>query len=126
LRVRILLLATAAALALPTVALAHASLVRSDPRDGAVVSVAPKTVRFTFDDDVHVRSGIQAVRNGGGSVLGGKPHMVGGRLLVVPLRSGLGDGDYTVLWRVLTDDGHTLEGAIAFGVAVSRERPEHA
>jgi copper transport protein len=123
LRVRILLLATAVALALPSAASAHATLIRSDPEDGAVVSVAPKTVRFTFDDDVRARSGIEAVRNGGGSVLGGKPRMVGGRVLVVPLRSGLGNGDYTVLWRVLSDDGHTLEGAIAFGVGSGRSPP---
>jgi copper transport protein len=123
LRVRILLLATAAALALPSAAFAHARLVRSDPRDGAVVSVAPKSVRFTFDDEVRARSGIEAVRNGGGSVLGGKPRVVGGRVLVVPLRSGLGEGDYTVLWRVLSDDGHTLEGAIAFGVGTGRAPP---
>jgi copper transport protein len=123
LRERTLFLVTAAALALPSAAFAHASLVRSDPRDGAVVSVAPKTVRFTFDDDVRARSGMEAVRNGGGSVLGGKPRVVGGRVLVVPLRSGLGDGDYTVLWRVLSDDGHTLEGAIAFGVGTGRSPP---
>jgi len=123
LRVRILLLATAVALALPSAASAHATLIRSDPQDGAVVSVAPKTVRFTFDDDVRARSGIEAVRNGGGSVLGGKPRMVGGRVLVVPLQSGLGNGDYTVLWRVLSDDGHTLEGAIAFGVGNGRSPP---
>ena len=98
---RILLLASVVALALPSTAFGHASLIRSDPRDGAVVSVAPKSVRFTFDDDVRARSGIEAVRNGGGSVLGGKPRVAGGRVLVVPLRSGLGNGDYTVLWRVL-------------------------
>jgi copper transport protein len=126
LRVRILLLATALALALPSAAFGHASLVRSNPRDGAVVSVAPKTVRFTFDDDVRVRSGIEAVRNGGGSVLGGKPRVIGGRVLVVPLRAGLGEGDYTVLWRVLSDDGHTLEGAIAFGVGTGRAPPSVA
>jgi copper transport protein len=123
LRVRILLLATALALALPSAASGHASLVRSDPRDGAVLSVAPTSVRFTFDDDVRARSGIEAVRNGGGSVLGGKPRIVGGRVLVVPLQAGLGDGDYSVLWRVLSDDGHTLEGAIAFGVGEGRAPP---
>ena len=121
--VRILLLASVVALALPSAAFGHASLIRSAPRDGAVVSVAPKSVRLTFDDDVRARSGIEAVRNGGGSVLGGKPRVVGGRVLVVPLRSGLGNGDYTVLCRVLSDDGHTLEGAIAFGVGTGRSPP---
>jgi copper transport protein len=114
------------ALVLPPSAFGHASLVRSDPRDGAVIGAAPKTVRFTFDDDVRAQSGIKAVKNGGGSVLGGKPYVVAGRVLVVPLRPGLGDGDYTVLWRVLSDDGHALEGAIAFGVGTGRPPPSPA
>jgi copper transport protein len=126
LRARSLLLVAIVTLALPSAAYGHASLVRSDPRDGAVIATAPQTVRFTFDDDVRAQSGIKAVRNGGGSVLGGKPRVVGGRVLVVPLRAGLGDGDYTVLWRVLSDDGHTLEGAIAFGVGTGRPPPSAA
>jgi copper transport protein len=114
------------ALALPGIAQAHASLVRSTPRDGAVLATAPASVRFVFDDDVRVRSGVKAIRNGDGSVLAGKPRMIGGRVLVVPLRAGLDDGDYTVLWRVLSDDGHTLEGVISFGVGTGRPPPEAA
>jgi copper transport protein len=51
---------------------------------------------------------------------------VGGRVLVVPLRTGLGDGDYTVLWRVLSDDGHTVSGVLAFGVGAGRAPPQAA
>lgn len=121
-----LFLATALALALPGIAHAHASLVRSTPRDGTVLATAPASVRFVFDDDVRERSGIKAIRNGDGSVLAGKPRVIGGRVLVVPLRAGLGDGDYTVLWRVLSDDGHTLEGVISFGVGTGRSPPAAA
>ena len=112
----------AAALALPAAAAAHAQLIRSTPGDRAVLAAAPREARFFFDDDVDVASGNRAVRNGGGSVLGGKPHMVGGRTLVVPLRR-LTDGDYTVLWRVVSDDGHLLSGVIAFGVGAGRAPP---
>ena len=87
---------------------------------------APTRVRVVFDDNVRPVSGIKAIRNGGGSVLGGKPRIVGGRVLVVPLRTGLGDGDYTVLWRVLSDDGHRLSGVVAFGVGASRAPPQAA
>ena len=45
---------------------------------------------------------------------------------MIPLRAGLPDGDYTVLWRVLSDDGHKLSGVIAFGVGASRAPPEAA
>ena len=39
---------------------------------------------------------------------------------------GLRNGDYTVLWRVLSDDGHTLSGVIAFGVGSGRAPPQAA
>jgi copper transport protein len=113
---------SAAALALPGAAAAHAQLVRSTPADRAVVATAPREARFVFDDGVRAASGIQAVRNGDGSVLDGKPHVVRGRTLVVPLRQ-LDNGDYTVLWRVISDDGHTIAGVIAFGVGAGRPPP---
>ncbi len=110
----------------PAAAQAHATLVRSDPRDGAVLAAAPSTVRLVFDDTVRAVSGMKAIRNGGGSVLSGRPQVVNGRVLVVPLRGGLPDGDYTVLWRVLSDDGHRLSGVIAFGVGAGRAPPTAA
>ena len=123
---RALLLAALCALALPSSAWAHASLVRSQPADRAALAAAPATVRFVFDDDVRVASGTKAIRNGDGSVLAGKPRVVGGRVLVVPLRAGLADGNYTVLWRVLSDDGHTIEGVTTFGVGAGRPPPTAA
>jgi copper transport protein len=91
-----------------------------------VLGSAPTRVRVVFDDDVRLVSGIKAIRNGGGSVLDGKPRIAGGRSLVIPLRSGLADGDYTVLWRVLSDDGHKLAGVVAFAVGAGRAPPQAA
>jgi copper transport protein len=91
-----------------------------------VLGRAPAKVRVVFDDDVRLASGIKAIRNGDGSVLDGKPRIVGGRVLVIPLRAGLADGDYTVLWRVLADDGHELSGVVALGVGAGRGPPQAA
>ena len=110
------------ALALPAAAAAHATLLHSSPADRAVAPTAPREVRFVFDDRVRVASGIRAIRNDGGSVLDGKPRVVGGKTLVVPLRQ-IGDGDYTVLWRVVSDDGHTEAGVISFAVGSGRSPP---
>jgi len=123
---RALLLASFSALLFPSSAWAHASLVRSLPADGTVLAAPPASVRFVFDDDVRAGPGIKAIRNGDGSVLAAKPRIVGGRALVVPLRAGLGDGDYTVLWRVVSDDGHTIAGVAAFGVGEGRGPPRAA
>jgi copper transport protein len=114
--------AAAAALSLPGAAHAHAQLVSSTPADRAVLATAPGEARFMFDDNVTAASGNRAVRNGDGSVLGGKVHVVGGRTLVVPLQH-LRSGDYTVLWRVVSDDGHLISGVIAFGVGAGRAPP---
>ncbi len=125
-RVRALFLPVCCALTFPAGAWAHASLVRTVPADGTVLAAAPGSVRFVFDDDVRAGSGIKAIRNGDGSVLGGKPRIVGGRVLVIPLRAGLGDGDYTVLGRVISDDGHTIAEVTAFGVGEGRGPPKAA
>ena len=53
-------------------ALAHAVLLRSQPADGAVLGVAPASVRLTFDEPVRAAGGIEVVRPNGVSVLGGK------------------------------------------------------
>src|SRR5213592_3942364 len=116
------LLAAAAFLVFPGRALAHATLVRSVPENGAVLARGPRQARFVFDDPVRIASGIRAVRNGAESVLGGRPRVVGGKTLVVPL-APLDDGDYTVLWRVVADDGHTESGVISFAVGAGRSPP---
>jgi len=126
LRIALPLLVVLSVLALPEQAWAHARLLSTVPRDGAVLGSAPDRVRVSFDSDVRLASGIKAIRNGGGSVLAGKPRVAGGRVLVIPLRSGLVNGDYTVLWRVLSDDGHKLSGVLAFGVGTGRAPPQAA
>jgi len=127
LRARALLVLLLCSLALPGSAWAHATLVKVTPENGTVLSSPPTAVRLVFDDRVRAGSGIKAVRNEGGtSQLDGKARVVGGRTLVVPLRSGLPDGDYTVLWRVVSDDGHTIAGVTVFGVGAGRPPPTAA
>jgi copper transport protein len=109
-----------AAIAVPA-AFAHAQLVSTDPGDGAVLPRAPARVTLVFDDDVHVERGTTVVANAGKKPVAGKPQ-ASGRTLVIPLRK-LGDGDYTVRWRVLSNDGHTVQGVFAFAVGAGRAAP---
>jgi copper transport protein len=114
-------------LAVPGSASAHATLVKVTPENRAVLATPPTAVRLVFDDTVRAASGIKAIRNDGeASVLAGKAHVLGGRTLVVPLKSGLADGDYTILWRVVSDDGHTIAGVTVFGVGAARPPPTAA
>ena len=101
----------------------HATLIRTVPPNGAVLVHSPATVRIVFDDVVQRGPGIEVVRNGGASVLDGKPRAGGGRTLVLPLRRGLAKGDYTVRWAIVSDDGHLESGVLAFAVGLGSARP---
>ena len=95
---------------------AHANLLSTSPRDGVVVASPPKHVRVRFDDPVTVGPGNAVVAADRRSVLAGSPRLVrGGRELVLPLK-GLGNGDYSVRWAIVSDDGHFESGSLAFRV----------
>ena len=119
------LAAAAAALAAAPAAWAHARIVSTHPTDGAVLASAPAQVTIRFDDTVRVLGGTTVVDNSDKRpVTAGKPSGRG-RLVTIPLEK-LRDGDYTVRWRVLSDDGHTIEGVFAFAVGVGRAPPSAA
>jgi copper transport protein len=120
---RTALVAALAALLAPGAAWAHASLVRTDPSDGAVLAHSPAQVSFTFDDAVRAGPGIEAIRNGGASVLGAKAQVAERKTLLVPLRPGLPDGDYSVRWSIISEDGHLESGVLAFAVGLGRAPP---
>jgi copper transport protein len=110
-------------LAAPTAAFAHATLLRVEPADGSVLRAAPAAVRLFFDDVIRPEPGMRAVRNAGGSALGGRPRVVDGRELVIPLRADLEHGSYTVLWRVLSDDGHSIAGVTTLAIGTGEPPP---
>jgi copper transport protein len=111
------------ALALPASAWGHATLVRTIPANGAVVAKAPTEIRVVFDDAVRTGPGIEAIRNSGGSVLGGRPSIAGERTLVIPLQPGLDNGDYSARWSIVSDDGHLETGVIAFAIGKGKPAP---
>jgi len=111
------------ALAAPTAAWAHANVVRTVPGSGAVLAQGPPSVSVVFDESVRIGPGIEGIRNGGGSILAGSPHLEGSRTLVIPVRRALANGDYSVRWSIISDDGHFESGVIAFAVGLGRASP---
>jgi copper transport protein len=114
---------TLVALTLPAVAAAHATLIRITPANGSVLTHAPRTIRVEFDDTVLVAPGNTAVSNDtNASILGG-PAVAQGHVLTLPLRAALQNGDYSVRWSIVSDDGHREQGVIAFAVGTGRAVP---
>ena len=113
--------------AFPAVAQAHASLLRASPAAGSEVARAPAQIVLHFDQQI-ADAGTIAVSSTGASVLTARAHPSAAdvRALVVPLKPGLRDGDYTVRWKVVSTDGHIVSGVMTIGVGLGRPPPQAA
>lgn len=103
-------------------ALLHATLLRSVPRANSILKTPPETVRLVFSEAVVPElSQIALVRRDAQRVVidsmrlpvANDPHDV--RTLIGRV-SGLRAGRHTVMWRVLSADGHPISGNFAFVV----------
>ena len=97
-------------------ALAHAALVASDPADGAVLAKAPAELSLTFDEPVSPLI-LKLVEPDGSMVSLGKPRLDGNRV-VLAAPASLGTGSYVLSWRVISEDGHPVGGAVVFSIGM--------
>lgn len=99
---------------------AHASLVSTDPAEGAVLDRAPDVVTLTFDEQVSVvDDGIRAYDADGEPLevdAGARDEVVSAEL-----PDDLADGTYVVTWRVVSSDGHPIAGSLTFHVGAPSE-----
>ena len=96
-------------------AAAHATLVRSDPAQGAVLESAPEQVRFTFSEHVSLLPDGVRVFDAAGEELDADA-TARGEQLDVELGDDLADGTVVVVWRVVSEDGHPISGSLAFSI----------
>lgn len=115
---RLLLAAGAgAALALSAAgpASAHAAMVGSDPEDGATVETAPASVSATFSEILDGPSTEIAVTGPDGEVIDAGDAEYDGDTFSQPMLYTV-PGEYTVAFRVISEDGHRVDGSVAFTV----------
>jgi methionine-rich copper-binding protein CopC len=109
----VLLLALGAVVGMPLSASAHDVLESTNPADRATVERVPAAVVLTFSEDPLPLGTQLLVRGPGGDVAEGKP-TVSGREVRQAVSSSAPGGDYTVTYRVTSDDGHPVSGTFAF------------
>ncbi|MEJ1200833.1 MULTISPECIES: copper resistance CopC/CopD family protein [unclassified Streptomyces] len=98
---------------------AHAALRATDPEDGSVLQRAPRHVTLTFTESVGLRDdSFRVLDPGGHRVRTGEAGRADGRADTarVALTGRLGEGTYTVAWRVVSADSHPVSGAFTFSV----------
>ncbi|MCG5466635.1 copper resistance protein CopC [Micromonospora sp. MED01] len=111
------LCATIAVLLVPAApAWAHNALRESSPTRDASVASAPARVELTFAERLDPRFTTIAVTSADKQpVSTGKPTVSGVRA-TQPLTPGLAAGTYTVAYRVVSVDGHPVQGSYTFTV----------
>jgi len=106
---------------MPQLALAHARLVKATPADGAALSQAPTVVVLAFNEAPELEFSKVSVVGPEGKVLVEQVPLQGGdrNSLKIPLSPPLAAGTYTVQYRILSVDGHLVEGKTAFSLTSS-------
>ena len=97
---------------------AHAQLSSSVPAKNQIVKVLPSLVWLEFDGDllsfgdkqIHKITVFNSKR---ARVSTGKP-IIGGARISTKLKTGLPAGKYLVSYRVVSEDGHPIEGSYSF------------
>jgi methionine-rich copper-binding protein CopC len=104
---------------------AHAELVSSDPKDGAVLATPPTTITLTFSEGVVGKSSINLLAADGSTVATGGPAKDGDEIMALS-NLALAAGAYTVQWTSVADDGDILRGTLAFTVEAASPEPSSA
>jgi copper transport protein len=97
---------------------AHAALLSAEPAPGSVLTHSPARIRLVFSEPVNATvSGIRiasAVPPARDLAVRSDPHDVSA--IIAPVTDSLAAGDYRVVWRTVSVDGHKVSGNFSFTV----------
>lgn len=106
-------------LILPFSVQAHTTLLSSTPAEGENVTEALDRVQLVFGTKIEEGSTMTIEGESGSfefdSITVAEDSMVG------EFSEPLSNGSYRILWNIIGEDGHPIEGEIAFGVSIEEE-----
>jgi len=106
------------ALLWPTQALAHANLLHAIPQAGAVVTPAPSQLTLHFSEPLEPDLiDVTLYNNRGEQVpLNDLRLQPGNAEMLIAALPPLADGTYSVVWKIVSEDGHPVEEVYQFSV----------
>lgn len=103
-------------LTLGSAASAHDQLVSSNPADGDELEQQPEWLELEFSGLIQeIGSEVRVLDEDGSDVSAGEL-TVEERTLSVALPDNLTAGEYTVQWRVVSEDSHPIDGSFSFTI----------
>lgn len=98
---------------------AHASLVGSDPGDGASIATSPTSITFTFNENIGNPAYVAVRAPNGDKVTVSDVSAVDAEVTAA-LSASDQKGRYTATYRVVSADGHPVEGTITWTTTTGR------
>ena len=104
---------------IPFSTLAHTTLLSSTPAEGENLTEALKEAELVFG--TRIEEGSTMTIEGENSSFEFDSIIVEGDTMSGAFSETLANGSYRILWNIIGEDGHPIEGEIAFGVTVEEE-----
>ncbi|WP_141526746.1 MULTISPECIES: copper resistance CopC/CopD family protein [Bacillus cereus group] len=108
---------------IPKSASAHAYVVKSNPAENEILKKAPSVVKIEFDEDIQISSfNTLYVRDTSGKRVDLKDAHIdkkNKKLLEAGLKENLKNGLYSIQWKVISADGHPIQGVIPFRIGLA-------
>lgn len=105
---------------IPFSAQAHTTLLSSTPAEGENLTEALQEVKLVFGTRIEEGSTMTIEGENGSfefdSIAVEEDSMIGA------FSESLDNGSYRILWNIIGEDGHPIEGEIAFGVTIEAEK----
>ena|SRR5215475_9182471 len=108
-------------IALASEAWAHASLIKAEPADGAVVARAPAALSLTFNEPVAPLV-MRLIGPGGEPVVLGAV-AAENATVTIAAPAVMAAGTHVLSWRVISADGHPVGGAVIFSIGAPSAQP---
>ena len=105
------------------IAQAHSELVSTTPEDGQVLDAPPTELTFTFNEDLLPDFVNFVATDPGGQVLELAVSGVNGPTATVAWPAEAPGGEWRVDYRVVSQDGHPVDGSITFSYAAESPSP---
>ncbi|WP_445155351.1 copper resistance CopC family protein [Arthrobacter sp. Hor0625] len=113
-------LATAALLMVPAAAAqAHDALETTDPANDSTVRTVPAKIGLTFDHTPVALGSVVRVEDSTGTDQADGPVTIVDNHVTQAVKTDSPEGKYTVIWRVVSSDGHPIEGTFKFTAGAS-------
>ena len=96
---------------------AHADLTDSTPAQGAVLTSAPSEIVISFSESVTPMKSSMKLSSGSSKYDFTLKKSNNTELVIVP-DALLGDGSWSLLWQVVSKDGHLVSGVLSFDVGI--------